>query len=78
MNPLHIDPAVAQVAGFKNPVLHGLCTYGFAVRHVMAKYADNDAARIKCIHVRSRVYPSFGRLPNATCVISEFRRFPPL
>jgi len=58
-NPLHIDPAIAAQAGFEKPVLHGLCTYGFACRAVLQAYCDLDPARIKSFDVRfsSPVFP---------------------
>lgn len=34
-NRLHSDPAAAREAGFDRPVLHGLCTYGFAARALL-------------------------------------------
>lgn len=56
---LHADPAFARRAGFDRPILHGLCTYGFAARALLRLVCDGDAARFGSIHCRfSRpVYP---------------------
>jgi len=51
-NPLHIDPKVAGAAGFSQPILHGLCTYGVVGRALLAAVADNKPARIKKLNVR--------------------------
>src|SRR5271156_292685 len=37
-NPLHIDPAFSKVGGFKDPILHGLCFFGFSGKHIVQKY----------------------------------------
>jgi acyl dehydratase len=47
-------------AGFPEPILHGLCTYGIACRAVLASVCDHDPARIRQFGVRfsAPVYPA--------------------
>ncbi|KAI3797298.1 hypothetical protein L1987_32554 [Smallanthus sonchifolius] len=58
-NPLHSDPKVAEVAGFSRPILHGLCTLGFAVRAIIRTICNGDANLVKAISGRFllHVYP---------------------
>jgi acyl dehydratase len=58
-NPLHRDPAVAKMARFPRPILHGLCSYGTACRSVISTLAKYGASRITGFDVRfsSPVYP---------------------
>jgi acyl dehydratase len=58
-NPLHIDPAFAKMAGYDRPILHGLCSFGFVGRAVLAEYCGNDPARLAGMSVRFSgvVYP---------------------
>ena len=45
-NPLHIDYDFAALGGFSQPILHGLCSYGYAVRQVIRDYCGNDPTRL--------------------------------
>jgi acyl dehydratase len=54
-NPLHADPQFAKSVGFeRGPILHGLCTLGFLVRHVAKGVLGGDAIRIRSIEAQFR------------------------
>ena len=59
LNPLHADPEVGEKAGFGDPILHGLCTYGFVGRAVLHACCDGDPARFKTLagQFRNPVWP---------------------
>ncbi|MGW6459770.1 MaoC/PaaZ C-terminal domain-containing protein [Streptomyces sp. NPDC055078] len=51
-NPLHSDPASAKKSGFGRPILHGLCSFGFAGRALLHVLCDGDPARFCGMSVR--------------------------
>lgn len=72
-NPLHSDPWFArEMAGFDTPILHGLCTYGFAGRALLAELAGNDAAKLTAMAARFSA-PVF---PGETLTTSIWRTEP--
>lgn len=58
-NPLHADPTFAAMGGFDRPILHGLCTYGFTGRALLAGFCGGDPSTFSSMYGRfsSPVFP---------------------
>ncbi len=54
-NPLHADPAAAELAAKVTegrPILHGLCTYGYVGRAILQKECGSDPSRLRALYGR--------------------------
>lgn len=68
-NPLHADPIFAADAGFDRPILHGLCTLGYAGRAVLNESCDGDPERFAALQGRFSA-PAF---PGDTLIIRGWK-----
>lgn len=59
MNPLHADPVFAKMAGFEQPILHGLASYGIVCKAVIDGILDGDPAALQSYSARftGSLYP---------------------
>jgi acyl dehydratase len=51
-NPLHADPALAARAGFRRPILHGLCTLGVVTHALVRALCDYEPGRLRGLDLR--------------------------
>jgi acyl dehydratase len=65
-NPLHADPDFARLAGFDQPILHGLCSYGIACKAIVDRVLDGDVTRVARYQAR---FAGIG-FPGETCLTS--------
>lgn len=55
LNPLHADPEFAKGVGFAaGPILHGLCTFGYMIRHAVKGACGGDATKLKAFEAQFR------------------------
>ena len=59
LNAIHIDPDAAALLNFDQPILHGLCTFGFSARAAYTAFGNNDPFKIDKVVSRftTHVFP---------------------
>jgi acyl dehydratase len=67
-NPLHADPQFASEAGFEAPILHGLCTYGYAGRALVRGACGGEPNKL----ARFRAQFSKPVFPGETLVVRSW------
>ncbi len=56
---LHVDREFAKMAGFEQPIMHGLCTHGYACRALIEKLVPGEPQKVRRLDCRFKrpLYP---------------------
>ena len=56
---LHVDREFAEMAGFERPIMHGLCTHGYACRALIEKLVPGEPQKVRRLDCRFKrpLYP---------------------
>lgn len=73
---LHVDKEFAKIAGFEKPIMHGLCTHGFACRALIEKLVPGEPEKVRRLVCRftKPLYPGV-RIKTLIWKIEEGRAF---
>ncbi len=64
---LHVDQEFAEMAGFEKPIMHGLCTHGFACRALIQSFVPGEPEKARRMDCRFK-RPLYPGMPVKTVI----------
>ena len=64
---LHVDQEFAEMAGFEKPIMHGLCTHGYACRSLIQTFVPGQPEKARRMDCRFK-RPLYPGLPLETVI----------
>jgi NAD(P)-dependent dehydrogenase (short-subunit alcohol dehydrogenase family)/acyl dehydratase/putative sterol carrier protein len=64
---LHVDQEFAKMAGFEKPIMHGLCTHGFACRALIQTFVPGEPEKVRRLDCRFKK-PLYPGIPIQTVI----------
>ena len=64
---LHVDQEFAEMAGFEKPIMHGLCTHGYACRALIESLVPGEPEKVRRLDCRFK-RPLYPGMPIKTVI----------
>jgi NAD(P)-dependent dehydrogenase (short-subunit alcohol dehydrogenase family)/acyl dehydratase/putative sterol carrier protein len=64
---LHVDQEFAEMAGFEKPIMHGLCTHGYACRALIEGFVPGEPEKVRRLECRFK-RPLYPGMPIKTVI----------